>query len=214
MLYEPRQVDVLPESSGIYAIINRTNGERYVGQAVNIRYRLREHLRQLDAGIHKTNEQRLLQRAWDRYGRDAFAIEVLELVADNRHKTIYAVRPDNLSLAEHHYINERAELNVDRAIVEPRHAQLIRRRAWRETGLDDDTLQRLRSAVPYVYAVTRRGQASDAVIVSAFNEREAKHRAAAASETLRGLGANVSARRIGGARALEMIASGAMDARA
>lgn len=112
MRYEMRQVDDLPESSGIYAIINRTNGERYVGQAVNIRYRLRDHLRQLDAGIHKTNEQRVLQRAWDCYGRDAFVIEVLELVADNPQETIYAVRPDNLSLAEHHYINERAELNV------------------------------------------------------------------------------------------------------
>lgn len=68
--------------------------------------------------------------------------------------------------------------------------------------------------MPYVYVVTRRGKATDAVIVSAFNEREAKQRAAAASDTLRDLGANVSARRIGATQALQMIAAGAIDARA
>jgi hypothetical protein len=43
-------VEALPEAPGIYAIINRVNEHRYVGKAFDIRERVLDHLRDLDAG--------------------------------------------------------------------------------------------------------------------------------------------------------------------
>jgi group I intron endonuclease len=109
MEYTLDRIKELPESAGIYAIVNRTNGRRYVGQAINIRQRIATHVRDLDAGKEQTNNAMLLQRAWSEFGRDSFAVSVLESVVNNQSETHYQVRPDNLNLAEHYYINEQAE---------------------------------------------------------------------------------------------------------
>lgn len=60
---------------------------------------------------------------------------VLEVIIDNSSSTSYHVRPDNLSLAEHFYINERSEYNVDKRIVRDEFKALIEAKAWRETQL-------------------------------------------------------------------------------
>lgn len=112
-----KDAHVLTIDAGIYAIVHESSGSRYVGKALNIRSRVRDHIRDLDAGTERTNADMLLQRAWIRYGRDAFVIRVLEKVRDNEKETRYHIRPDNLSLAEHFYINERGEYNKDRRIV-------------------------------------------------------------------------------------------------
>src|SRR5918912_2490972 len=109
--------DHIPNAAGIYAIVNRLNGHRYVGQAKNMNARVRDHVHKLDKGIHRTSEKRLLQNAWNEFGREVFEIVVLEIVSDNHAATNYHVRPDNLSLAEHFYINEQSEYNVDKRIV-------------------------------------------------------------------------------------------------
>lgn len=54
---------------GVYVITNDVNGHRYVGSAVSFKKRFREHQRQLSEGRHHS---RYLQRAWDKYGADAF----------------------------------------------------------------------------------------------------------------------------------------------
>lgn len=123
--------DNVPSASGIYAIVNTGNGDRYVGQAKDMNDRVRSHVRALDKGTHRTNEERRLQEAWNAFGRDAFEIVVLELVPDNSEATSYHVRPDNLSLAEHYYINERSEYNVDKRIVRDEFRSLISAKAWR-----------------------------------------------------------------------------------
>jgi group I intron endonuclease len=61
--------------SGIYEILNKTNGHRYVGSAVNLKRRWRAHKRRLFGGTHE-NEH--LQNAWNKYGADTFGFEVLE----------------------------------------------------------------------------------------------------------------------------------------
>ena len=61
MEYTLDRIKELPESAGIYAIVNRTNGRRYVGQAINIRQRIATHVRDLDAGKEQTNNAMLLQ---------------------------------------------------------------------------------------------------------------------------------------------------------
>ncbi|HLL14377.1 MAG TPA: GIY-YIG nuclease family protein [Pyrinomonadaceae bacterium] len=124
--------DHIPDVAGIYAIVNSTNGHRYVGQAKKMNTRLRSHVRDLDRGSHRTSEDRRLQNAWNEFGRSVFEVVVLEIVTDNSTATNYHVRPDNLSLAEHFYINERSEYNVDKRIVRDEFKALIEAKAWRE----------------------------------------------------------------------------------
>src|SRR5205085_470800 len=66
--------DHIPPVAGIYAIVNMLNGHRYVGQAKNMNARVRSHVRELDKGTHRTSEKRLLQNAWNEFGREAFCI--------------------------------------------------------------------------------------------------------------------------------------------
>lgn len=55
--------------TGIYEIRNTINGKRYVGSAVLFKKRWKEHVRQLSDSRHHSV---VLQRAWDRYGSEAF----------------------------------------------------------------------------------------------------------------------------------------------
>lgn len=63
-------------ASGIYAIIHRDSGRWYVGQSKNIGKRWRVHRIDLRRGSHHSVP---LQRAWDKYGEDAFDFELLIL---------------------------------------------------------------------------------------------------------------------------------------
>ena len=127
------KADALPTDAGIYAIVNRGNGDRYVGQATNIRSRVGEHLRDLRAGRHFAGlNQRLLQDAWNRFAEDAFDGIVLEIVRENKREYPYAERPDNLSLAEQFYIDEKSEYNPDKHICAARHRRCIDALAWRD----------------------------------------------------------------------------------
>lgn len=65
--------------SGVYQIRHVESGRAYVGSAVNIRDRWRQHERHLRKRCHHS---RFLQRAWNKYSSVAFAWEVLEVVAD------------------------------------------------------------------------------------------------------------------------------------
>jgi len=76
--------------------IYRLDGEQqdeYIGQAVHLRHRWHKHMRELRLGINTAH----LQRAWDKYGAEAFGWEVLEWV-DNKRK---------LDDREQWYIDER-----------------------------------------------------------------------------------------------------------
>lgn len=79
---------------GVYSIRNLVNGKRYVGSALNVRSRWRQHLKYLleDTG----SGQRKLRTAWDKYGASAFIFEVLEQVAE----------PKTLLRTEQHYIDQ------------------------------------------------------------------------------------------------------------
>lgn len=68
-----------PTDSGIYEIVNLVNGKRYVGSAVNLARRWRQHLHLLRAGRHHAPH---MQRAWTKYGEESFAYRVVELIAD------------------------------------------------------------------------------------------------------------------------------------
>ena len=61
--------------SGIYTITNIANGHRYVGSAVDIDRRWRDHKTRLLAGTHRNDH---LQKAYNKHGKDAFEFKVLE----------------------------------------------------------------------------------------------------------------------------------------
>lgn len=63
-----------PINTGIYEIVNLVNGKRYVGSAVDLYQRWREHRWGLAGGRHHS---RHLQAAWRKYGADAFEFRVL-----------------------------------------------------------------------------------------------------------------------------------------
>lgn len=60
---------------GIYKIINIVSNSFYIGSAVNLQRRKARHFSELRKGKHNN---RHLQRAWDKYGEQAFVFVVLE----------------------------------------------------------------------------------------------------------------------------------------
>ena len=62
--------------TGIYCIENTANWKRYIGQARHIERRWRQHRVSLENGKHCNDH---LQRAWKKYGENAFSFYVLEL---------------------------------------------------------------------------------------------------------------------------------------
>lgn len=67
------------KQSGVYAIHNSTNGHHYIGSAVSLKRRTRDHISKLNKGIH---ENKHLQNAFNKYGESAFWVEILEVVDD------------------------------------------------------------------------------------------------------------------------------------
>jgi len=61
--------------SGIYIIKNKVNGKVYVGSAVDIQKRWREHKRVLRKGLHHSPR---LQHSWDKHGEENFQFVVIE----------------------------------------------------------------------------------------------------------------------------------------
>ena len=66
-------------ASGIYTITNTVNGKIYVGSAINLSARRREHRSSLLRGRHHNVK---LQHAWSKYGPAAFVFSIVEIVED------------------------------------------------------------------------------------------------------------------------------------
>ena len=60
---------------GIYMIQNTTNGKIYIGQAIDIEKRWKNHIWELDNNRH-TNKH--LQRTWNKYKKELNTITVSE----------------------------------------------------------------------------------------------------------------------------------------
>lgn len=67
----------IPEIPGIYKITCTTTGKIYVGSSVNLQKRKRDHFGYLRKNNHQNS---YLQRAFNKYGEDAFIFEVIEFV--------------------------------------------------------------------------------------------------------------------------------------
>lgn len=67
--------------AGVYAVENTKTGKFYIGSSVDIEERLKVHRRQLRKGTHVNQK---LQRAWGKYGEDAFAFTVVALCSEDK----------------------------------------------------------------------------------------------------------------------------------
>jgi group I intron endonuclease len=63
-------------ASGIYCIEHVASGRIYVGSAVDISRRWKEHRRRLDAGDHHS---KFLQRSWEKHGAGSFLFRIVLL---------------------------------------------------------------------------------------------------------------------------------------
>ena len=79
--------------SGIYSIVHNESGKIYIGSAINLYKREHEHRFDLDTNCH---DNQRLQNAWNKYGKDAFKFEVLEIVQD----------PSNLLIKEQWWMDK------------------------------------------------------------------------------------------------------------
>lgn len=66
-------------TSGIYEIRNKVTGHRYIGSSIDVRNRKYQHWLRLRRGTHHST---YLQRAWDKWGEDAFEFQTIEEVPD------------------------------------------------------------------------------------------------------------------------------------
>lgn len=78
---------------GIYCIVNRTNGKRYVGSSVNVKNRIRQHRHTLKNNKHCNKH---LQASWNKYGESAFSFRL--------HCELESV--DNLLINEQYWIEK------------------------------------------------------------------------------------------------------------
>lgn len=66
-------------TQGIYAIVNISNNDCYIGSSVDCENRFRSHLLDLRAKRHINPK---LQAAWNKYGESTFRFEIREIVLD------------------------------------------------------------------------------------------------------------------------------------
>lgn len=69
--------DAIVASSGIYTITHTASGKAYVGSARSIQRRWKRHITDLNCERHHSVK---LQRAWAKYGADAFQFLIVEAV--------------------------------------------------------------------------------------------------------------------------------------
>ncbi len=84
---------VEPKFCGIYRIWHMATNKSYIGSAVDVSARLGSHLRMLNRKSHHSVK---LQRAWDKYGEEAFSFNVVEVVESK----------EKLIEREQHWIDE------------------------------------------------------------------------------------------------------------
>ena len=82
---------MIEKVSGIYCIRNLVTGDLYIGQAVNLHTRKRQHFNSLKRGDH---DSIYLQNAYNKYGKDNFVFE-----------TLFICEPEYLTLHEQGFVD-------------------------------------------------------------------------------------------------------------
>ena len=74
--------DAIPSITGIYLIRNKVNNKVYIGQSIDIKRRIKEHIRSAQPEKYSKKSERdsntPIHRAMQKYGIDNFEIQILE----------------------------------------------------------------------------------------------------------------------------------------
>lgn len=124
----------VPKISGIYAVVNTLNNKKYVGSSSDIKKRYRQHYNDLYKNKHVNIH---LQRAFNKYGKDAFEFWILEKCEDIK---------DTLIAIEQKWIDSDGDYNICKLashqsgdvytghVISKEHRQIVaeanRRRVW------------------------------------------------------------------------------------
>lgn len=92
----------VPKTAGIYSIQNILNNKRYIGSTNNFYNRFHEHKHELLNNKHRSSH---LQRAFNKYGQNAFQFQILEVCEPIR---------DTLLCIEQKYLDLKPEYNVNK----------------------------------------------------------------------------------------------------
>lgn len=152
--------------AGVYQIANTKNGKRYIGSSANVRARFGSHLRGLGWGQHHSTR---LQRAWTKYGADAFEFSILEVAPQ-----------EELLACEQKY------LDLYKA-YEPEHGYNICREGRNRAGAKHSASTKAR------IASSNQGRKRTEAQIAAMRVRQAG--VAPSEETRRKIGASAAGRR-------------------
>jgi len=104
--------------SGVYLIEHKSTGRKYIGSAVNIEKRWKQHRRQAENGKHHS---RFFQRTWSKHGADSFAFKTL-LLCDKKNLLMYE------QAALDRYAPELNTLSVAGSVLGYRHTEEAKKR--------------------------------------------------------------------------------------
>ena len=106
----PKQEDLdIKHLSGIYKITNIITGDCYIGKAIDVFNRVGQHKSLLKYNKHKyrNGDLSILQKAWNKYGKDSFKFETIEICPiselDEREKYWISYYQCNCSKTRHGY---------------------------------------------------------------------------------------------------------------
>ena len=68
-----KENEMKTSSSGVYSIKNNVNGKIYIGSAVDISSRFRDHIKELRKNVHSNGH---LQNSWNKHGEHNFSFDV------------------------------------------------------------------------------------------------------------------------------------------
>ncbi|YP_010509711.1 homing endonuclease [uncultured phage cr105_1] len=97
--FDSSNINLLPNSSGVYMIKNVLNNKRYIGSSRNIKQRLRTHLSTL---IKNRHHNKHLLNSYNKYGQSSFKMCILELCEDIQ---------DTILFLEQKYLDLKPEYN-------------------------------------------------------------------------------------------------------
>jgi group I intron endonuclease len=134
--------DIVKTQGGVYKITCTIDGRLYIGSSMCMSARWKEHRYHLGLGIHKS---RHLQRAWNKYGADAFTFEVLQYEGDRDAREVLEQRfLDTLLPFGAKGFNSAREVGTTRGIKptdEQRRRKAEARRGCRHTAATKELLR-------------------------------------------------------------------------
>lgn len=74
-------MDMLPNTCGIYEILNVVTQHRYIGYTSNLRKRRNQHFFSLEHGLH---QNRYLQSSWNKYGKYNFKYNIIQFCSRDK----------------------------------------------------------------------------------------------------------------------------------